>query len=228
MSSTVWTIGHSTRPLQTFLELLTRYRIEALVDVRRFPGSRRQPQYGQKPLLRALAEEDIAYHWIAALGGRRRPRPDSPNISWRNASFRGYADYIDSAEFAAGLNELLEVAGRLRTALMCAEAIWWRCHRALIADVLCVRGIEVIHILDETHTIVHPYTSPARIVQGRLSYVPAKGKPLAQKRRPTSRKPRIHEMPRARQRSRTTDGPRLARQDKVAHSCLPRRTRVPR
>ena len=150
-----------------------------MADVRRFPGSRRQPQYTQAPLCSALAEHGIAYHWIAALGGRRRPRPDSANITWRNASFRGYADHIASAEFAGGLNELLEVAGRLRTTLMCAEAVWWRCHRALIADVLCVRGIEVVHILDETHTVVHPYTSPARIVQGRLSYVPAEGKPLA-------------------------------------------------
>jgi len=179
MDLTIWTIGHSTRPLKTFLELLTHYRLKAVADVRRFPGSRRQPQYAQAPLRSALAEHGIAYHWIAALGGRRRPRPDSPNITWRNASFRGYADHIASAEFAEGLNELLEVAGRLPTTLMCAEAVWWRCHRALIADVLCVRGIEVIHILDETHTTVHPYTSPARIVQGRLSYVAAEGKPLA-------------------------------------------------
>ena len=122
-------------------------------------------------------------YWIAALGGRRRPRPDSPNIAWRNASFRGYADYIASAEFADGLNQLLDVAAHLRTAIMCAEAVWWRCHRALIADVLCVRGIKVVHIIDETHAVAHPYTSPARIVQGRLSYVPAEGKPLAQKRK---------------------------------------------
>ncbi len=178
MSSTVWTLGHSTRPLKAFLELLARYQLEAVADVRRFPGSRRQPQFAQAPLRSALAEQGIAYHWIAALGGRRRPRLDSPNITWRNASFRGYADHIASAEFAEGLNELLEVSGRLRTTLMCAEAVWWRCHRALIADVLCVRGIEVIHILDETHTIVHPYTSPARIVEGQLSYLPATGEPL--------------------------------------------------
>ena len=183
MDLTIWTIGHSTRPLKTFLELLTRYELEAVADDGGFPGSRRQPQYAQAPLRSALAEHGIAYHWIAALGGRRRPRSDSPNITWRNASFRGYADHIASAEFAEGLNELLEVAGRLRTTLMCAEAVWWRCHRALIADVLCVRGIEVIHILNETHTTVHPYTSPARIIQGRLSYVAGEGKPLAQKRR---------------------------------------------
>ena len=179
MTSTVWTIGHSTRPLDTFLQLLVHYRIEALADVRRFPGSRRQPQYSQLPLRDALAEQGIAYHWIAALGGRRRPLPDSPNIAWRNASFRGYADHIAGTEFAQGLNELLEVAGRLRTAIMCAEAVWWRCHRSLIADVLCVRGIQVMHILDEKHAVAHPFPAPARIDQGRLSYVAAAGKPLA-------------------------------------------------
>jgi uncharacterized protein (DUF488 family) len=142
-----------------------------------------QPQYAQAPLRSALAEHGIAYHWIAALGRRRRPRPDSRNLTWRNAAFRGYADHIASVEFNEGLTELLEVAGRLRTTLMCAEAVWWRCHRALIADVLCVRGIKVIHILDENHTTLHPYTSPARVFQGRLTYVPAEGKPLAQKRR---------------------------------------------
>jgi uncharacterized protein (DUF488 family) len=183
MDSTVWTIGHSTRPLNTFLALLAHYQIETVVDVRRFPGSRRQPQYAQGALRSALVERGIAYHWIAALGGRRRPRPDSPNIGWRNASFRGYADYIASAEFADGLNQLLEVAARLRTAIMCAETVWWRCHRALIADVLCVQGIRVVHIIDETHAAVHPYTSPARIVQGRLSYVPTDGTPLAQRRK---------------------------------------------
>lgn len=188
MDSTVWTIGHSTRPMKTFLALLAHYQVEAVVDVRRFPGSRRQPQYAQAALCSALAEHGIAYYWIAALGGRRRPRLDSPKIAWRNASFRGYADYIASAEFADGLNQLLDIAAHLRTAIMCAEAVWWRCHRALIADVLCVRGIKVVHIIDETHGVVHPYTSPARIVQGRLSYVPAEGKPLAQKCKLASQK----------------------------------------
>jgi len=175
MGSTIWTIGHSTRPLNTLLELLAHYRLEAVADVRRFPGSRRQPQYAEAALRSALAGHGIAYHWLPALGGRRRPRPDSPNTTWRNTSFRGYADHIATAEFADGLNELLELSGRLRTTLICAEAVWWRCHRALIADVLCVRGIRVVHILDETHTVVHPYTSPARIIHGRLSYVPPEG-----------------------------------------------------
>lgn len=175
MSSTIWTIGHSTHPLDVFLGLLARYRLEAVADVRRFPGSRRYPQYAEAALSATLAEHGIAYRWLPALGGRRRPLPDSPNVAWRNASFRGYADHIGSAEFSGGLKELLELSGRLRTTLMCAEAVWWRCHRALIADVLRARGVEVVHILDAQHSTAHPYTSPARIVQGRLSYVPAEG-----------------------------------------------------
>jgi uncharacterized protein (DUF488 family) len=160
--------------------MLAHHRIEAVADVRRFPGSRRQPQYSQETLRDALAEHGIAYHWIEALGGRRRPLPDSPNVAWRNASFRGYADYMGSVEFAEGLSKLLGVDAGLRTSMMCAEAVWWRCHRALVSDLLCVRGIEVMHIMDETHAVAHPYTSPARVVQGRLTYVPTEGTPLAQ------------------------------------------------
>ena len=170
---TIWTIGHSTRPLQEFLQLIADYRLEAVADVRRFPGSRRQPQYAQTALSAALGEHRIAYRWLPSLGGRRRPLPDSPNTAWRNVSFRGYADHISSTEFSSGLDELLAFSSHMRTALMCAEAVWWRCHRALIADVLCARGIEVIHILDAKHAAIHPFTSPARIVQGKLSYVPA-------------------------------------------------------
>jgi uncharacterized protein (DUF488 family) len=168
----VWTIGHSTRPLPEFLALLAKYDVRAIADVRRHPGSRRQLQFGQDALENSLVANGIAYQWIPKLGGRRRARPDSPNTAWRNASFRGYADHIDSEEFAQGLNELLELTRRLDTALMCAELLWWRCHRALIADVLCVRGIEVVHILDETKVTAHPYTSAARIVHGRLTYAP--------------------------------------------------------
>jgi uncharacterized protein (DUF488 family) len=170
MASIVWTVGHSSRPLEAFLRLLERYGIKAVADVRRFPGSRRQPQYGQAALPRSLAEGGIDYHWLPALGGRRRPRTDSPNTAWRNASFRGYADYIDTPQFEEGLAQLLALVARAPTAVMCAEAVWWRCHRALIADVLCVRGIEVFHILDERHCARHPFTSAARVVDGRLSY----------------------------------------------------------
>jgi uncharacterized protein (DUF488 family) len=166
----IWTIGHSTRPLPEFLAVLAKYEVQAIADVRRHPGSRRQPQFGHDALEKSLVAHGLAYQWMPKLGGRRRARPDSPNTAWRNASFRGYADHIESEEFAEGLNELLEFAERGHMALMCAELLWWRCHRALIADVLCVRGIEVVHILDETKVTAHPYTSAARIVHGRLTY----------------------------------------------------------
>ncbi len=169
---TVWTIGHSTRPVEAFLGLLAGCHIETLVDVRRFPGSRKYPQYGQDALAVTLAQHAIGYHWLRALGGRRPASPDSPNTAWRNASFRGYADYMASAGFAQGLDQLLGLARQSRTALMCAEAVWWHCHRSMIADALCVRGIKVLHILEGGHVMLHPMTSPARIVNGHLSYLP--------------------------------------------------------
>lgn len=156
--------------MDVFLELLDHYCLQAVADVRRFPGSRRQPQFSQAALQSSLAGQDIDYRWLPTLGGRRRPLPDSPNTVWRNTSFRGYADYIASKEFAGGLTELLEYSSQQRTVLMCAEVLWWRCHRALIADVLRVRGIEVMHIMDAKHAVAHPFTSPARIVHGHLSY----------------------------------------------------------
>jgi len=171
--ATIWTIGHSTRPIEDFLGLLSRARIKAVVDVRRFPGSRKCPQYCQKALAATLAEHALDYRWLPALGGRRRALPDSPNTAWRNASFRGYADYMSTGDFALGLAELVELASIARTAMMCAEAVWWRCHRSMIADALCVRGIEVVHILDARHDVLHPMTSPAHVVAGTLSYVGA-------------------------------------------------------
>lgn len=174
---TIWTIGHSTRTLQAFLDVLAEYRIEAVADVRRFPGSRRYSHFARDALSETLPSHGIAYQWLPKLGGRRPVQPDSPNDAWRNASFRGYADYLASAEFAEGLDALLALARQRRTAMMCAEAVWWRCHRALIADVLRVRGIEVIHIIDATHSMAHPYTSPARIVAGRLTYALAAEQP---------------------------------------------------
>jgi uncharacterized protein (DUF488 family) len=173
MSATVWTIGHSTRPLEEFLGLLHTYGIEAVADVRRFPGSRRYPHFARDALAESLPARGIEYCWLPQLGGRRKANADSPNSAWRNAAFRGYADHLASAEFAEGLQELLSVAVRRRTTLMCAEALWWRCHRALIADVLSVRGITVMHIMDATHSVVHSMTAPARIVQGELTYATA-------------------------------------------------------
>jgi uncharacterized protein (DUF488 family) len=169
----IWTIGHSTRPLDGFLALLARYRIEAVADVRSFPGSRRCPQYGRLVLQASLAQRQLAYQWLPSLGGRRRPVPDSPNFAWRNISFRGFADYMQTAGFAAGLEQLLDLARRLRTTLMCAESLWWRCHRSMIADALLARGVDVVHILDARQSTYHPWTTPARIVEGRLTYAVA-------------------------------------------------------
>ncbi len=176
--ATLWTIGHSTRTLDEFLTLLGEYRIEAVADVRRFPGSRRCPHLAGEAMAGALPAHGIAYRWIPQLGGRRRAHRDSPNTAWRNASFRAYADHLGTPEFAEGLDELLGLASQKRTAMMCAEAVWWRCHRSIISDVLKLRGIEVIHIIDATHATVHPYTSPAHIVDGKLSYAPAQGELL--------------------------------------------------
>ena len=173
LPATIWTIGHSTRPIEEFLGLLAGARIKVIADVRSFPGSRKYPQYGKEALAATLAAHSIGYHWLQALGGRRRASPDSPNTAWRNASFRGYADYMSTTEFECGLTQLLKVANKARTAIMCAEAVWWRCHRSMIADALCVRGIEVVHILDAKHSMVHPMTAPARIVGGDLTYATA-------------------------------------------------------
>lgn len=170
MAEAVWTVGHSTRPLAEFLDLLAQDEIEAVADVRRYPGSRRWPHFAREPLAQALGKRGLAYMWLPELGGRRTPRADSPNTAWRSASFRGYADYMATEAFAEGLDRLVNVACGLRTAIMCAESLWWRCHRGLIADVLRWYKFEVIHILGPGSTAPHPYTAAARIVGGRLSY----------------------------------------------------------
>ena len=170
MARTLWTVGHSTRSASEFLLVLAAQRIELVADVRRFPGSRRLPQFDASALREALAARDIAYHWIEALGGRRRPDPASPNVGWRHPAFRAYADHVSTEEFAAGVFELLLLAGGLRTAVMCSEVLWWRCHRRLIADVLTSLGVAVVHIFDATKTEAHRLTAPARLVDGRLSW----------------------------------------------------------
>jgi uncharacterized protein (DUF488 family) len=170
MAETVWTIGHSIRPLEGFLDLLAENSIEAVADVRRYPGSRRWPHFAQESLDVALEKRGLVYLWFPELGGRRTPRSDSPNTAWHNASFRGYADYMATEAFAEGLGRLVNLALGLRTAVMCAEALWWRCHRGLIADVLRWSRFEVVHILGPGSTASHPYTAAARIVRGRLTY----------------------------------------------------------
>ena len=171
----VWTVGHSSRPLEVFLSLLAGHGIEAIADVRRFPGSRRYPWFASESLATSLALQGIEYLWLPQLGGRRSVQPGSSNGGWRNASFQGYADHLQSVEFAQGLDALLALAARRRTAVMCAEALWWQCHRALISDVLKLRGLDVRHILDGTKTTPHTWTAPARVEDGCLSYPPAQG-----------------------------------------------------
>jgi uncharacterized protein (DUF488 family) len=166
----VWTIGHSTRTADEFLALLKPHSIELVVDVRTFPSSRRFPHFNQSELKAFLHESGIDYRHLRALGGRRAPRRDSLNTAWTNPGFRGYADYMETQPFKDGIKELLEVASGVRTVVMCAEAVWWKCHRSLIADYLKAHGERVIHILDANKTEEHPFTSVARIVDGELSY----------------------------------------------------------
>ncbi|MEP6717756.1 MAG: DUF488 domain-containing protein [bacterium] len=166
----VWTIGHSTRSAEEFNKILAARKIEALIDVRSFPGSRRYPQFNKQQLASTLPEIGVDYFHFPELGGRRQTRKDSRNTAWKNQSFRGYADHMETKEFQQGLERLMEISGAKRTAVMCAEALWWRCHRSLISDFLKARGVTVIHILDATNEQPHPYTSAARIIDGELSY----------------------------------------------------------
>jgi uncharacterized protein (DUF488 family) len=166
----IWTVGHSTRSGEEFTEILKAHDIEVLVDVRTFPGSRRYPQFNKGELAEALNKNQIEYKHEPRLGGRRTPRPDSHNTAWRNAQFRGYADHMETEEFKRGVQELLELSSEKRVAVMCAEAVWWRCHRSLISDYLKAEGHEVVHIVDKKKTEDHPFTSAARLVDGKLSY----------------------------------------------------------
>jgi uncharacterized protein (DUF488 family) len=168
--TSVFTIGHSTRSIDEFIEMLESFSIETLVDVRSFPGSRRYPHFNREALRDSLAAAAIDYAHVPELGGRRKPRADSLNMTWRNESFRGYADYMETDEFRSGIQRLLSLARTGRTVIMCSEAVWWRCHRSMISDYLKAKGVEVIHILAADKSQAHPYTSAARIVNGELSY----------------------------------------------------------
>jgi uncharacterized protein (DUF488 family) len=167
---TVWTVGHSTRSGEEFVQILLAHGIQMLVDVRSFPGSRRYPQFNRAALAESLHLAGIKYKHEPRLGGRRTPRADSHNTAWKNASFRAYADHMESEEFRKGVKDLLELAANARVAVMCAESLWWRCHRSLISDYLKAEGHTVIHILDQNKSEEHPFTSAARIVDGELCY----------------------------------------------------------
>jgi uncharacterized protein (DUF488 family) len=167
----IWTIGHSTRTIEKFISLLEEHGIKSLGDVRLLPGSKRYSQFNKEKLSDSLGKAGIRYEHFPELGGRRKAKPDSRNIAWRNESFRGYADFMETEEFDKGVKRLLDLAAHAGpAAIMCAEAVWWRCHRSLISDYLKAQGIEVMHILDANKTEPHPYTSAARIVNGQLSY----------------------------------------------------------
>jgi uncharacterized protein (DUF488 family) len=156
--------------MQEFLEILKSHQIELLVDIRSFPGSRRFPQFNKENLASELPSEGIKYEHIVKLGGRRKAKPDSKNTAWRHSAFRGYADYMETDEFKEGMDALLKLAVNFRSAIMCSEAVWWSCHRSLVSDYLKSIGITVLHIMDKDKTQEHPYTRPARIVNGKLSY----------------------------------------------------------
>jgi uncharacterized protein (DUF488 family) len=166
----IWTIGHSTRPIDEFVSLLETHRIQLLADIRSFPGSRRYPQFNKENLSLTLQQKGIVYSHMPRLGGRRQPKKDSLNIAWRHPAFRGYADYMQTDDFKAEIRILEELAEKCRTAYMCSEAPWWKCHRALVSDFLKVRAWKVWHIMEKGKLTEHPFTSAARPFQGELFY----------------------------------------------------------
>ena len=173
-ADTLWTIGHSTRPWDEFVGLLQEAAIECVVDVRRFAGSRRNPQYSPLAMAPALQAVGIGYRPMPEFGGRRAPHTDSPNGAWRVAAFRGYADYMATPEFELAREHLMQFALERRCAVMCAEAVWWRCHRRLIADDFIARGWQVLHLMAPGKAQPHPLHADARMVDGVLRY-PAAG-----------------------------------------------------
>jgi len=166
----ILTVGHSTRPIGDFIELLRAHGVQRLVDVRTVPRSRHNPQFNRDTLPATLRAARIFYTHLPGLGGLRHARKDSPNTGWRNASFRGYADYMQTPQFEQALGKLLSLAEKKRVAIMCAEAVPWRCHRSLIADALTARGIPVEHITSRTHRQPHKLTPVARVEGHRLIY----------------------------------------------------------
>jgi hypothetical protein len=177
----VLTVGHSTRPIEAFIELLAGHGVTQLIDIRTVPRSRHNPQFGTDALAETLTALHIGYAHAAALGGFRRPAPDSPNAGWRNLSFRGYADYMQTTDFAAALEAVIRLAETDRVALMCAEAVPWRCHRSLVADALLARDVPVAEIVSPKRLQAHRLTRFARVEGERITY-PADAAAEADKR----------------------------------------------
>jgi uncharacterized protein (DUF488 family) len=170
MEKIIYTIGHSTRRLDEFISLLQTFSIEMLADVRSYPGSQRYPHFNKENLQKSLPQYQIMYQHFPALGGRRKALKNSKSTAWKNAAFRGYADYMETDEFKKGIIKLEDTAAQYKTAFMCSEAVWWRCHRSMIADYLKAEGWKVLHILNDKKVEEHPYTAPAKIVNGKISY----------------------------------------------------------
>ena len=166
----IYTIGHSTHTLEEFVAMLKSFNIELLADIRSFPGSRKFPHFNKENLPASLAENNIEYIHLKNLGGRRKVNPESCNTGWRVAAFRGYADYMETESFKKAIHELEQIASTKRVAYMCAEAVWWRCHRSLVSDYLKHNGWTVLHIMGVNKSTEHPYTAPAKIMNGKLNY----------------------------------------------------------
>jgi uncharacterized protein (DUF488 family) len=174
----IFTLGHSTLPIERFMAVLQIYGIERLVDIRTIPRSRHNPQFNDTALANSLKAQNLDYVHMRALGGLRHARKDSPNTGWRNEGFRGYADYMQTEEFEAALEALIQMGRERRVAIMCAEAVPWRCHRSLVADALAVRGIPVVEILSESSYRMHTLTPFARVEEVRITYPPDQAKLL--------------------------------------------------
>lgn len=170
MAPTLWTLGHSTRPIDEFIGLLRAYQISLLIDVRTIPRSRYNPQFNTDTLAQSLHNAGLQYRHLPELGGLRKPKGDSANDGWRNASFRGYADYMQTEEFHQAIEALMALGRREKTTVMCAEAVPWRCHRSLIADALMIRGWDIWHIMSSEKATPHSLTSFAQVQMERLTY----------------------------------------------------------
>ncbi len=168
----IFTIGHSTRTLDELVKMLTSFSIELLVDIRSLPGSRKFPQFNKENLEATIPLYGIEYLHMRDLGGRRKALPVSHNMGWRLAAFRGYADYMETPGFLEAIKKLEKQATKKRVAYMCSEAVWWRCHRSLVSDYLKLKGWKVMHIMAIGKAEEHPYTSPAKIIDGKLDYSP--------------------------------------------------------
>ena len=166
----IWTIGHSTHPLKEFVDMLQSFNIEKVADIRSFPGSRKFPQFNKEALEMSLPQNYIEYIHIKELGGRRKGNKDSKNTGWRHIAFRSYADYMETGSFKDGIEALEKIALKNRVAYMCSEAVWWRCHRSMVSDYLKLHGWKVMHIMAKDKESEHPYTAPARIIDGVLNY----------------------------------------------------------